>query len=65
MKVKFHPNKITTTTIRWEEEGDPDAHKVSTIYVKKSTLKELGVDTSKSLEDLAGTTLEVELSVST
>lgn len=51
MEVKFELEKDTKNTIRFKEvvPGPLDAPKVGTIYVPKTTLKEIGYEVGKQL----------------
>lgn len=41
MKATFELERETKRAIRFAETGEPEAHKVGTLYVKKTALKEL------------------------
>lgn len=40
--VKFEAERETKRTFRFAEVGDPDKHKIGTLYVKKDVLDALG-----------------------
>lgn len=56
MTVKFKQERVTKNTIKFAEvlESDLDAAKIGTLYVQKTTLKEIGWQDGKVLTvDLA------------
>jgi hypothetical protein len=42
MQVSFTRERDTKNTVRFQEDGDADQHKIGALYVKKSAMAELG-----------------------